>query len=313
MKKNKKFLKYIIQILIVLFGISFLTFCLVYISPGDPAEVMLTECGHIPTPELLAQTRADLGLDKPFYVQYWKWLFGVLQGNFGKSYSLRIPVIQKIASAFMPTLYLSFMSLFLMCLISIPLGIFAAVKENKWQDYLIRMMTFIGMSVPSFWLGLVLLSIFGVTLKMVSVSGGKADFKSIILPAFTIAVAMSAKYIRQIRHIFLEELSKSYVTGARMRGIKERDILWKHVLPNAMLPIITLLGLSLGSLLGGTAVVEIVYNWPGMGKMAVKAISSQDYPLIQAYVLIIAFLYLIVNITVDISYKYLDARVEEVI
>ncbi len=313
MKKNKKFLKYIIQILIVLFGISFLTFCLVYISPGDPAEVMLTECGHIPTPELLAQTRADLGLDKPFYVQYWKWLFGVLQGNFGKSYSLRIPVIQKIASAFMPTLYLSFMSLFLMCLISIPLGIFAAVKENKWQDYLIRMMTFIGMSIPSFWLGLVLLSIFGVTLKMVSVSGGKADFKSIILPAFTIAVAMSAKYIRQIRHIFLEELSKSYVAGARMRGIKERDILWKHVLPNAMLPIITLLGLSLGSLLGGTAVVEIVYNWPGMGKMAVKAISSQDYPLIQAYVLIIAFLYLIVNITVDISYKYLDARVEEVI
>ena len=128
-----------------------------------------------------------------------------------------------------------------------------------------------------------------------------------------IAIAMSAKYIRQIRHIFLEELGKSYVTGARMRGIKERDILWKHVLPNAMLPIITLLGLSLGSLLGGTAVVEIVYNWPGMGKMAVKAISSQDYPLIQAYVLIIAFLYLIVNITVDISYKYLDARVEEVI
>jgi ABC transporter, permease protein len=169
-----------------------------------------------------------------------------------------------------------------------------------------------GMSIPSFWLGLIFLSIFGVQLGLVSVSGGQADFRSIILPAFTLAIAMSAKYIRQIRHVFLEELGKSYVTGARMRGIKERDILWKHVLPNAMLPIITLLGISLGSLLGGTAIVEFVYNWPGMGRMAVKAIAAQDYPLIQAYVLIIAFLYLIINIAVDISYKYLDARVGEV-
>lgn len=311
--KNKKLLKYIIQILIVLFGISFFTFCLVYISPGDPAETMLTECGNIPTPELLAQTRAELGLDKPFYIQYGRWLFSVLRGDFRKSYSLRIPVIQKIASAFMPTLSLAFLALFLMCIISIPLGILAAIKENKWQDYLVRMMTFMGMSIPSFWLGLIFLSVFGVTLKLVSVSGGKADFRSIILPAFTIAIAMSAKYTRQIRHIFLEELNKSYVTGARMRGIKENVILWRHVLPNAMLPIITLLGLSLGSLLGGTAVVEIIYNWPRMGSMAVKAITFSDYPLIQAYVLIIAFLYLIVNITVDISYKYLDARVEEVI
>lgn len=311
--KHKKILKYLLQILIVLFGISFFTFCLVYISPGDPAEVMLTECGHIPTPELLEQTRKEMGLDKPFYIQYWRWLFNVLQGDFGKSYSLRVPVIQKISSAFIPTMYLSILSLVLMCIISIPLGIFAAVKENKWQDYLIRMTTFMGMSIPSFWLGLVFLSIFGVTLKLVSVSGGKADLRSIILPALTLAIAMSSKYIRQVRHIFLEELSKNYVIGARMRGISERNILWRHVLPNAMLPIITLLGLSLGSLLGGSAVVEIVYNWPGMGKMAVGAITTQDYPLIQAYVLIIAFFYLMVNIAVDISYKYLDKRIEEVI
>lgn len=312
MVQNKKIIRYAIQILIVLFGVSFLTFCLIYIAPGDPAQVMLTECGLIPTPELLAHTRAELGIDKPFYIQYWKWLFGVLQGNFGKSYSLRIPVIQKIGQAFIPTCCLSFLSLFLMCVISIPAGILAAVKENKWQDYLIRMITFMGMSIPSFWLGLIFLSIFGVQLGLVSVSGGQADFRSVILPAFTLAIAMSAKYIRQIRHVFLEELGKSYVTGARMRGIRERDILGKHVLPNAMLPIITLLGISLGSLLGGTAIVEFVYNWPGMGRMAVKAIAAQDYPLIQAYVLIIAFLYLIINIAVDISYKYLDPRVGEV-
>ncbi len=150
MAQNKKIIKYAIQILIVLFGVSFLTFCLIYIAPGDPAQVMLTECGLIPTPELLAHTRAELGIDKPFYIQYWKWLFGVLQGNFGKSYSLRIPVIQKIGQAFIPTFYLSFLSLFLMCIISIPVGILAAVKENKWQDYLIRMITFMGMSIPSF-------------------------------------------------------------------------------------------------------------------------------------------------------------------
>lgn len=310
MKTNKKIYSKVAQILIVLIGISFFTFSLTYLSPGDPAEIMLTECGHIPTPELLAQTRAELGLDKPFIEQYGTWCYSVASGNMGKSYSLRIPVVEKIAQAFLPTLNLSLLALFFMLIISIPLGILAAVKANKWQDYLVRMVTFAGISIPSFWLGLIFLSIFGVVLKWVSVSGGKMDFKSMILPALTISLAMSAKYTRQVRHIFLEELDKSYVAGARMRGIKERIILWKHVLPNAMLPLITLLGLSLGSLLGGTAVVEIIYNWPGMGSMAVKAISYRDYPLIQAYVLLIALIYLIINMLVDFSYKYLDSRVK---
>lgn len=310
MKVNKKIYSKLIQILIVLVGISFFTFSLTYLSPGDPAEIMLSECGHIPTPELLAQTRAELGLDKPFIEQYGTWCYSVASGDMGKSYSLRIPVTEKIAKAFLPTLNLSLLALFFMLIISIPLGILAAVKVNKWQDYLVRMLTFIGISVPSFWLGLIFLSIFGVVLKWVSVSGGKTDFKSMILPALTISLAMSAKYTRQVRHIFLEELDKPYVAGARMRGIKERLILWKHVLPNAMLPLITLLGLSLGSLLGGTAVVEIIYNWPGMGSMAVKAISYRDYPLIQAYVLLIALIYLIVNMIVDFSYKYIDSRVK---
>lgn len=309
----KKTYKNILQILIVLFGISFFTFSLTYLSPGDPAEIMLTECGHIPTPELLAQTRAELGLDKPFIEQYGNWCYSVAKGDMGKSYSLKIPVTQKLKDAFMPTLNLSLLALFFMLIISIPLGILAAVKVNKWQDYFVRMITFAGISIPSFWLGLIFLSIFGVMLKWVSVSGGKTDFKSMILPALTISLAMSAKYTRQVRHIFLEELEKSYVAGARMRGIKERIILWKHVLPNAMLPLITLLGLSLGSLLGGTAVVEIIYNWPGMGSMAVKAISYRDYPLIQAYVLLIALIYLIINMLVDLSYKYLDSRVKEVV
>lgn len=300
-----------VQILIVLFGISFFTFALTYLSPGDPAEIMLTECGNLPTPELLAQTRHELGLDKPFLVQYGSWLLGVLTGDMGMSYSMKVPVVQKLVSAFWPTLQMSLLALLIMVVISIPMGIASAVYQNKWPDYLVRGVTFIGVSVPSFWLGLILLSIFGVQLRWINVAGGTADLKSMILPSVTLALAMSAKYTRQIRSAVLEELHQDYVTGARMRGIKESVILWKHVLPNVMLPIVTLLGLSLGSLLGGTAVVEIIYNWPGMGSMAVKAISCRDYPLVQGYVLWIAILYMCINLLVDLSYNYLDPRLKE--
>lgn len=309
---NRKQLgKRLMQIVIVLFGISFLTFGLTYLSPGDPAEIMLTECGNLPTPELLAKTRAELGLDKPFLVQYGTWLKGALTGNMGMSYSMKVPVVQKLTSCFWPTFQMSFLALVIMILVSVPLGVLSAVYQNKWIDYLVRGLTFFGVSVPSFWIGLMLLRFFGVKLRWVNVSGGSTDFKSMILPAATLAIAMSAKYTRQVRAAFLDEFRQDYVIGARMRGIRERDILWRHVLPNALLPLITLLGLSLGSLLGGTAVVEIIYNWPGMGSMAVKAISCRDYPLVQGYVLWIAVLYMGINLIVDLSYHRLDPRLRE--
>ena len=301
----------LLQIVIVLFGISFFTFGLTYLSPGDPAEIMLTECGNIPTPELLEQTRAELGLDKPFLVQYGNWLKGVLTGDMGKSYSMKVPVVEKLVSCFFPTLKLALASLLIMILFSIPLGILSAVYHNRWPDYLVRGLTFFGVSVPNFWIGLILLSIFGVQLRWVTVSGGSTDFKSLVLPAVTLAIAMSAKYTRQVRIAVLEELQQDYVTGARMRGLSEKKILWKHVIPNATLPLVTLLGLSLGSLLGGTAVVEIIYNWPGLGSMAVKAISCRDYPLVQGYVLWIALLYMGINLLVDLSYERLDPRLKE--
>lgn len=308
---KKKIIKRLLQIVVVLFGISFLTFGLTYLSPGDPAEVMLTECGNIPTPELLAQTRHELGLDLPFHLQYFNWLKGVLSGDMGMSYSTKVPVVTKLVSSFFPTFKLAISSLLIMVILSIPLGIWSAVKQNKWQDYFVRGITFIGVSVPSFWLGLIFLSIFGVNLHWVPVSGGTTDIKGLILPAVTLALAMSAKYTRQVRAAVLDELKQEYVTGARMRGEKEISILFKEVLPNVMLPLVTLLGLSLGSLLGGTAVVEIIYNWPGMGNMAVKAISCRDYPLVQGYVLWIALLYMVINLLVDLSYKYLDPRLKE--
>lgn len=309
--KKRKLMNRIFQILVVLFGISFLTFGLTYLSPGDPAEIMLTECGNIPTPELLAKTREEMGLNDPFLIQYGNWLKGAVTGNMGISYSAKIPVVDKLASSFWPTLQLAGASLIFMLLISIPFGILAAVHQNRITDYLIRGYTFLGVSIPSFWIGLVFLRIFGVNLKWITVSGGKNDLKSLILPALTLAISMSAKYTRQVRIAVLEELQKDYVIAARMRGIKESTILWKNVLKNAMIPLATLLGVSIGSLLGGTAVVEIIYNWPGMGNMAVKAVSCQDYPLIQGYVLWIALLYMVINILVDISYNWMDPRLKE--
>ncbi|MGM0216220.1 nickel ABC transporter permease [Enterococcus sp. AZ109] len=300
----------IIQLIIVLFGISFLTFLLVYLSPGDPAEIMLTECGHIPTPELLAQARHDLGLDRPFLTQYGSWLKGVVTGDMGMSYSFKMPVFQKLIQCLLPTLALALLSLGIMLVVSLPLGFLSAVFHNKWLDYAIRSFSFIGISVPSFWIGLVLLRIFGVNLGWVSVSGGSADLRSIILPAVTLALAMSAKYTRQVRITVLEELNKEYVTGARMRGIPERKILLQHVMPNVLLPLVTILGLSFGSLLGGTAVVEIIYNWPGLGNMAVRAIACRDFPLIQGYVLMISLFYMLINILVDLSYPLIDPRLK---
>lgn len=170
--------KRFLQIIIVLFGISFFTFGLTYLSPGDPAEIMLTECGNLPTPELLEQTRHELGLDQPFLVQYGSWLKGVVTGDMGQSYSFKMPVTDKLVSCFWPTLRMSLLALLMMVIISIPLGILAAVYQNKFPDYFVRGITFVGVSVPSFWLGLILLSIFGVQLRWINVAGGSTDFKS---------------------------------------------------------------------------------------------------------------------------------------
>ena len=308
---RKQIVKRLIQIVIVLFGISYFTFGLTYLSPGDPAEIMLTECGNVPTPELLEKTRAELGLDKPFLIQYGTWLKNIIQGDMGTSYSMKVPVFDKLMSCLLPTLKLSLTSLAIMLVISVPAGIFAAYYKNKFVDYIVRGTTFLGISIPNFWLGLILLSVFGVKLGWLPVAGGGTDWRHLLLPAFTLAFAMSAKYTRQVRIAVLEELHQDYVTGARMRGMKERTILWRHVLPNAMLPLVTLLGLSLGNLLGGTAVVELIFSWPGMGNMAVSAITSRDYPLVQGYVLWIALIYMAINLLVDLSYHHLDPRLKE--
>lgn len=304
----KQLLNRFLQMVLVLFGISFLTFCLTYLSPGDPAELMLTAGGTVPTQELLYKTREEVGLNEPFLVQYGSWLKGFVTGDMGTSYSSKQPVSQVLLESLGPTLELAAASLFLMLAISIPFGILAAVYQNKLPDYLVRGVSFIGVSFPGFWIGLVLLYVFGLKLNWFPIATSGTGFMKLVLPALTLAIAMSAKYTRQVRTAVLEELGQDYVTGARARGIKESTLLWREVLPNAMLPLMTLLGLSLGSLLGGTAVVEIIFSWPGLGKMAVGAIAARDYPLVQGYVMWIALIYMVINLLVDCSYSTLDPR-----
>ena len=305
---TKKILSRILQIVIVLIGISFLTFLLTYLAPGDPAQIMLTSSGVMPTPSEVAALREQMGFNDPFFVQYFRWLVNALHGDFGISFSLNKPVVDLLLARLWPTLKLTLMSMVLMLVVSVPLGMVSAVKKDSWIDNLVRGVTFLGVSIPNFWVGLLLMLLFCVKIKLLPVICSGGDFKSMILPAVTLAIAMSAKYTRQVRTAILEELSQDYVVGARARGVKERKILWRNVFPNSLLPLITMLGLSVGSLLGGTAVVEVIFSYPGLGSLAVAAITSNDYNLIQGYVLWIALIYMVINLLVDISYNFVDPR-----
>ena len=306
---KKQIIKRLLQIVIVLIGISFITFALTFMSPGDPVRNMYTATGVMPTEEMVQETREELGLNDPFLVQYTRWLKNCLKGDFGKSYSLNKPVTELLAARLWPTLKLTLMAMILMLVISVPLGMLSAIYKDKWIDYLVRGITFLGCAMPNFWVGLLLMLAFCVYINAFPVISSAGDFKSLFLPALTLAIAMSSKYTRQVRATILEELNKDYVKGARARGVRGSVIIWKNVMKSSMLTIITLLALSIGSLLGGTTIVETIFMWDGVGKMAVDAITMRDYPIIQAYVAWMAIIYVVVNLITDIIYHYLDPRV----
>ena len=305
---KKQLASRLLQMLVVLIGISILTFLLTYISPGDPVRNMYLAQGVMPDEAQVAVTREEMGLNDPFLTQYFRWLGNCLKGDFGTSFALNKPVVTLLKARLWPTLKLALLSMVLMLVISVPLGVLSAVYQNKIIDYLVRIITFFGVSIPNFWVGLLLVLFFCVQMKLLPVVSSGGSFKDMILPAVTLAVAMSAKYTRQVRTAVLEELHSDYVIGARARGVKESKILWGNVFPNSLLPLITMLGLSVGSLLGGTSVVEVIFSYPGLGNLAVSAITSYDYYLIQGYVLWVAVIYMVINLLVDISYNYVDPR-----
>lgn len=302
-------LKRLLQLIPILLAITFLSYGMMRIAGSDVVEQKMENTSGTVSQEMIDNARAELGLDKPFVVQYFTWLGNLLRGDMGTSYVSNKPVFSTFVSKLPATLLLTAVSILLTVLISIPLGIWSAVKQNTVTDYVIRTASFIGNSLPNFFVSLLLMYFFAIRLGWFPVISGGVSLQSVALPALTLAIAMSAKYLRQVRATVLDELSKDYVLGARARGVKFSTTLIKSVMKASLVTIITLLTLSIGSLLGGTAIVESIFMWDGVGKLAVDAINMRDYPIIQAYVMWMAIIYVVVNLITDLSYHFLDPRI----
>ena len=306
---GKYIIKRLLQLIPILLAITFLSFAMMRIAGSDAVEQKMENTGTVVSQEVIDAAREELGLDKPFLTQYVVWLTRLLHGDMGTSYISSKPVFSTFVSKLPATLLLTVTSIVLTIVISIPLGILSAVKQNKFTDYLIRVCSFLGNSMPNFFVALLLMYFFAFRLGWFPVIANGVGLQSVAMPSLTLAIAMSAKYLRQVRATVLDELSKDYVAGAKARGVKFSVTLWKSVMKASLVTIITLLTLSIGSLLGGTAIVESIFMWDGVGKMAVDAINMRDYPIIQAYVMWMAIIYVVVNLITDLSYRLLDPRI----
>ena len=295
----------LVQLIPILLGITFLTFGMMQFTADDAVDKLYEQTGSV-SEEVKAAKRAELGLDQPFLIQYANWLKGVATGDMGRSFISGKLVFETFAEKLPATIELMLASIFLTVFVATPLGILAAVYQNKPLDYAIRAVSFVGNSMPNFFVALLLIYFLALKLNLLPIIGA-----SVIMPALTLAISMGAKYTRQIRAVVLEELSKPYVIGARALGFSEFAILTRRVLYSTLIVIITLLALSIGSLLGGTAIVETIFMWDGVGKMAVDAILMRDYPLIQAYVVWMAAIYVLVNLAADLLYRWLDPRISD--
>ncbi len=287
---------------------TFLTFILIRLSPVDPAEAYLAAAHIEPTDELLEQKRREFGLDQPLLVQYYQSLKKICQLDFGISYLSNKPVWQEVTYRMPATLQLALSSIFLAIFVSIPLGFLAAMKKNGLIDQFSRLLAFFGASIPQFWLGYLLILLFSVKLDLFPVEG-TGTWMHLVLPSLTLAMPLIAIYTRLLRTSVLENLKEPFVLYARTRGINEKTILIKHVLKIAISPMITGLGMNLGKLLTGAMIVEVVFSWPGFGRYFVESIFNRDIPVIQCYVFIAAFLFILCNLIVDIVQMYMDPRI----
>ena len=302
-------IKRVLQLIPILFAITFLSFAMMRLAGSDVVEQKMLNTGQVISETQLEMAREQLGLNSPFLVQYFRWLGNLLHGDMGVSYVSGKDVFETFVSKLPATILLTVTSIALTVIISIPLGVISAVYQNKFIDYIIRFFSFIGNSLPNFFVSLVLMYFLGIKLGWLPIISKDINSTSIIMPTLTLAIAMSSKYLRQVRTTVLDELSKDYIVGAKARGVKFSITLMGSVLRATLVTIITLLALSIGSLLGGTAIVESIFMWDGVGKMAVDAINMRDYPIIQAYVMWMAIIYVIVNLITDLSYRFLDPRI----
>lgn len=306
----------VIALLPVLLIVATVGFFLIYLTPGDPASVML---GPDATTEDIEDLRRIMGLDRPLMVQLVRWYARTLQGDLGYSIFLRRPVLQAIIERLEPTILLTSMSLAIAIAIGIPAGVVAAVRRNTWVDQVAMGIALFGVSVPNFWLGLNLILVFSVWLGLFPVAGytplGEslgAAVRSLVLPATVLGISGSALIARMTRSSMLETLGQDYVRTARAKGNKERRVIYRHALRNAMIPTITVIGLALGGLLAGAIVTETVFALPGVGRLVISSVLRRDYPVIQGILMFIAAIYVLVNLLIDVLYVYLDPRVKYV-
>jgi peptide/nickel transport system permease protein/oligopeptide transport system permease protein len=289
----------------VLIGISLLLFFMLRMLPGDPAQVL---AGQMATPEEIENIRHQLGLDRPIYEQYAVYMSHLVRFDLGRSARTQNPVIDEIWARLPNTLLLTVVAITLACLFGIPAGIISAVRPYSWIDYLVTMSALFGISMPVFWLGLMLVVVFAVILQWLP-AGGTGSWQHVILPAVTLASFVVAFIARMTRSTMLETLSQDFTTTARSKGLSEMVVIVKHALKNALIPIITVVGLQFGFLLGGAVLTETVFAWPGLGRLLYDSISARDYPMIQGTILIFGLLYIFVNLVVDLIYAFVDPRI----
>ena len=290
----------------VLIGVSLMTFVMFQFTPGDPAVIIL---GEFATPDAIAQQRTIMGLDDPIWLRYLRFLAGVLQGDLGKSYFGRQPVMGEILSRFPSTLELALSALTLSVVFGVSVGIVSATTRSRLTDRGIMLLALLGISLPNYFIGIQLNYIFGVRLGWVSAIGGIGGIQQLILPATTLAVAIGATLARLTRSNVLEVIHADYVRTARAKGLEERLVLWRHILRNALINIVTVVGLNLGVLLGGAVLIESVFARPGLGTYTLRAIGNRDYAQVQGVVLVFAASFVIANLIVDLLYGFLDPRI----
>lgn len=298
-------IKRLLGIIPILFLVSIFIFLFVHLIPGDPARLI---AGQDATIEDIENIREELGLNKPIHIQYVDFITGIFKGDLGNSLKTGRPVIDEIAMRFMPTFWLTVWSMVWAVLIGLIIGVISATKRNKWQDYLGMFTAVSGISMPSFWLGLLLVQLFAVKLGWLP-TGGLESWKSYILPSLTLGSGVAAVVARFSRSSLMDVLKDDYIRTGRAKGLNENKVVWKHALKNAMIPVVTMTGLQFGFLLGGSVVIETVFSWPGLGRLLIDSVAFRDYPVIQAEMLLFALQFILINLIVDLIYGFLNPQI----
>ncbi|MFZ5860392.1 MAG: ABC transporter permease subunit [Spirochaetota bacterium] len=302
----KYFIRRCLSILPVLLVVSILVFLFVHLLPGDPARIM---AGPDADEATINRVRTVLGLDKSLPEQYLNYMGRLFRGDLGKSLRSKLPVAQEIALRFPPTLYLALASMVWSILFGVLFGAYAAMHRGKWQDYTAMLVAVSGISMPQFWLGLLLMQLFAVHLGWLPVTGFTGKFKELILPSLTLGATVAAIIARFTLSSFLDVLQEEYINTARAKGLSERVVMWKHAFRNALIPVVTMVGLQFGFLLGGSVVVETVFAWPGLGRFMIESVSVRDYPVLQALLLLYSFQFVVINLLIDMLYAVINPEI----